>query len=124
MRHYPPRPRAPQGGARPMQRRPIIMKIALGFAALLAFGAPAVSAAPADKGSTERVSYTDPRGRDAPSTWIQLASPTPARHGREYIAVDARYAVLRIDATTGQPRVRSVRIRYTDGTERVVELDQ
>lgn len=69
--------------------------------------------------------------RDAPAAdddgWIELASPTPARHGRQYITVDGSagpLTQLRIDAHDGRPLVRSVRIRYTDGKQQVVRVNK
>jgi len=103
------------------------MKFALLSAVLVAGAARQVTAAPVDIESTERVSYSDKAKRTAPGAelaWKEIASPTPASHGREYIAVDARYTMLRLDATAGHPTVRSVRIRYKDGTERVVRIGQ
>lgn len=106
-----------------MHRASIIMKILLLSAALVAGAPTAVTAAPADNESTERVSYNGRDRRDA-SSWTELASPTPASHGREYIAVDGRYTLLRVDAVAGRPSVRAVRIRYKDGTERAVRIDR
>jgi hypothetical protein len=106
-----------------MHAASIIMKIALLSAGLVVVVATSVSAAPVDNESTERVSHNERHPRAA-SSWTELASPTPASHEREYIAVDGRYTMLRIDASAGRPVVRAVRIRYKDGTERVVRIDR
>ncbi len=48
---------------------------------LFAASASVVAAEPSKTESIPRVSYTD-KGADAASAgWIELASPTPARHG-------------------------------------------
>ena len=107
----------------------ITMKIRALSALLLAGTVSLVSAAPNDKETTERVSYTDKARPDTPTGdgWVELASPTPASHGREYIAVapDAGpFVRLRIEANAGRPIVRAVRIDYTDGTQRVMRIDK
>ena len=108
----------------------IAMKITALSALLLAATTSFVSAAPNTAETTGRVSYTEkgerakPAARDA---WIELASPTPASHGREYIAVDSdlgEIVRLRVDAHTGRPIVRTVRIDYADGKQRVVRIDK
>src|SRR5687768_4590051 len=88
----------------------------------LAIASSVVSAAPAKDETAERVSYTEQGAakEDSPDGWVELASPTPAKHGRTYITVDGRYLQLRIDAK--RPVVKSVRIVYTDGKQRVVKL--
>lgn len=90
-----------------------------------------VSAAPADKESTERVSYTDSKtsAKDSvrdDSGWIELASATPASHGKEYITVGAdagTFTRLRIDAASGRPIVRAVRIDYKNGQSKTMRID-
>ena len=101
------------------------MKIIAVFAALLGAAGP-LSAAPEDHEPTGRIRHTvgEPRpSRD--DAWIELASPTPASNGREFIEIDASYGPfvrLRLDATAGRPTVRSVRVEYTDGTHRVIDI--
>jgi hypothetical protein len=116
-----------------MQSRFIAMKITVLSAVLVAGAVSLVSAAPEKKESTERVSYTEKGKRDTPKAspdtegWIELATPTPASHGREFIFVDEAVAPieqLRITATANRPIVRSLRIEYRDGTQRVVRLDK
>lgn len=86
-----------------------------------------VSAGPDDKETTERVSYTEPtEPRAAPppvpdGEWVELASPTPAKHGKEFISVDPEggpYRQLRIDAASGKPIVQRVVVHYSDGIKR------
>jgi len=106
------------------------MKIITALSTLLLAGTMSLgSAAPAvDRETTARVSYTKAPARTSPDEpWIELASPTPASHGREFIQVDERsgpLARLRIDAHAGRPIVHTVRVVYTDGTQRLVRLDK
>lgn len=107
------------------------MKISLGFALLLVANASAVSAAPEKQENTERVSYSDQAGDPAAQLdddgWVELATPTPASHGREYVTVDAdagTFRQIKLTAASGRPFVEAVRIRFADGKQRVVQLDR
>ena len=89
----------------------------------LAIAASSVSAAPAKDETAERVSYTEKNGsQESADGWVEIASPTPAKHGRTYVTVDGRYAQLRIDAHKGRPVLKTVKIVYADGKQRVVKL--
>jgi hypothetical protein len=81
----------------------------------------AVAAAPGKDETAERVSYSDQKTAQK-SSWVELASPTPAKNEREYIQVDGRYTLLKIDAASGKPRVKSVRIVYDGGKEKLVPI--
>ncbi len=76
----------------------------------------------------ERVSYKGDKANAPPADgWIELATPTPARNGREFIPVSAdagTFTMIRIEASSGRPIVRSVRVDYADGAHRFVQLDQ
>ncbi|HEU0036506.1 MAG TPA: hypothetical protein VFQ53_38100 [Kofleriaceae bacterium] len=86
-----------------------------------------VAASPRDQETTERISYND-NGRRDPSDnpWIELASPTPASHGREFIDVSTSraYTRLRIDAAAGRPRVLAVRVQFADGKAKTFRVDK
>lgn len=97
------------------------------FMAALASLASVVSAGPDDKETTERVSYTEPEAEPRASPpvpdgeWVELASPTPAKHGKEFISVDpdgGPYRQLRVEAASGKPIVQRVVVHYTDGVKR------
>lgn len=89
----------------------------------VAIAVSVASAAPAKDETAERVSYSDKVSSDDSSTgWVELASPTPAKHGRTFIIVEGRYAQLRLDIHQGRPVVNSVKIVYADGKQRVVKL--
>jgi hypothetical protein len=89
-----------------------------------------VLAEPSDRESTERVSYDgrgQPRAAVDDDGWFELATPTPASHGREFIVIepDARpLARVRLTAVTGRPIVRAVRLELADGTSRTVRVDR
>jgi hypothetical protein len=99
---------------------------ALTFVFLVGAGA-LVSASPARYKTTERVSYnhdTSAHARLEPG-WIELASRTPASHGREFIVVDAdagSFTQLRFTAASGRPRVRAVQVDYQDGSRNTYEI--
>lgn len=98
-----------------------------------------VSAAPARDESTERISYSD-RGKPPPATpdpgrpgrpgwpgWIELASATPASHGKEFIMVGAgagTFTQLRLTAASGRPEIHSVRVDYQDGRHKVFPISR
>lgn len=88
-----------------------------------------VSAAPARKETTARISYSD-RGtpqRSAASEpgWIELASATPASHGKEFVMVGAdagTFTQLRLTAASGRPEIHAVRVDYQDGSHKVFQV--
>jgi hypothetical protein len=90
-----------------------------------------VSASPVREESTERVSYNARRTNavkpKAEPGWIELASETPASHGREFVEVSAdasAFTQLRLTAATGRPSIRAVRVDYQDGSRRTFEIDR
>lgn len=59
--------------------------------------------------------------------WIQLATPTPTRHGTEWIVLDSRTSelrTLRIEATSGVVHLRRVRVEFVDGKVATYHLGQ
>src|SRR3954470_15261394 len=78
-----------------------------------------------------RVSYADNKAspkEDAPrlpTDWVELATPTPASHGSEFVVVgkDAGdFSQLRITAAKGEVSVRKVRVDFADGKSRTFNL--
>ena len=60
-----------------------------------------------------------------PGDWVELADPTPAKHGTEFVVVGAQqgsFSQLRINAAKGATTVRSVRVMFSDGTEKTMKL--
>jgi hypothetical protein len=103
------------------------MKFSTGFAIILVGVAAVASAEPAREEVSGRVSYTEKRAPHSDSTWLQLATPTPAKHGTEFVAVgkDAgSFAQLRIDATAGKVALRRVRVVFEDGKQKIVDVDR
>jgi hypothetical protein len=78
--------------------------------------------------STARVRLDDKKTqfrRDG--DWIELASPTTVRHGKEYISLATDAGALdrlRIDAAAGRPIVLTVRINFKNGTSRIARIDR
>ncbi len=102
------------------------MKILAISGVMLAAAATLVSAAPAKEETGERVSYTESDKKPAADEgdWVELASPTPASHGREIITAEGRYTQLRIDAHKGRPIVKAVKIIYADGSTKTKKIDR
>jgi hypothetical protein len=113
----------PSGGT-PAATPILAMHIAALTSLVLAAMAPFVAAAPGRDETTRRISYNE-KLADAPPDepgWIELASATPAKHGREFIMVSSDagpFSQLRIKATTGRPAIRSLRVDYQDGSRKV-----
>lgn len=99
-------------------------------AIVLVAGASLAAAQPRHEENTGRVSYKEPRpAQNAPdnSGWVQLATPTPASHGTEFIVVGkeaGKFAQVRINASTGRVAVRKVKIYFEDGKQKVVQVDK
>lgn len=96
---------------------------------VLVTGASAiVAAAPDDRETTERVGIKDPPPAAPPADgWVELADPTPAKHGRVYITVGAgagTFSKLRIDVAKGRPTVQQVRVDFKAGGRRVVRVEK
>ena len=109
------------------------MKIPGVFAIVLVGGSTVAAAQPMPKEDTGRISYSEKkqaqRDRDAPrdGEWVQLATPTPASHGTEFVVVgkDAgEFSQLRIDPSAGRVIVRRVKIYYDDGKQKIVDVDK
>ncbi len=108
------------------------MKIPSGFAIVLVATAGVAAAQPKQEENNERVRYGDldrPKhdaARDE-GGWKQLATPTPVKHGTEFIEVggdQGNFDKLRVDAEKGRVVVRRVKIFFEDGKQQNVELDR
>jgi hypothetical protein len=115
-----------------MQHVPIAMKSSAVFTLILVSAVATASAQPEPAEPSGRVSYTDSAAAAKPAAAqqsageVQLADPTPANHGTEFIVVgkDAgSFSQLRLAATSGKVTVRRVRIFFADGTQRAVDVD-
>jgi len=102
------------------------MRIAAITSLLLAGTVAVVAAAPVRDETTRRFSYNAHKSADPSSDhepgWVELASATPVKHGREFIMVGADagpLSQLRITATSGRPAIRALRVDYLDGSRKV-----
>ncbi len=108
------------------------MRIPSGFAIVLVAATGVAAAQPKQEENNERVRYgdTDKPKHDAArddSGWKQLATPTPVKHGTEFIEVgkdQGNFDKLRVDADKGRVVVRRVKIFFEDGKQQVVEVDK
>jgi hypothetical protein len=60
----------------------------------------------------------------APTDWIEVATPTPARHGTEFIGVGAQagpLATLRITPSSGRVIIMKVKVVFEDGKPLVLK---
>lgn len=115
-----------------MQLRRFAMRSSTLFALIVVVLAGAASAQPKQEEISGRVRLAHERAEksDAPrssSQWVELASPTPAKHGTEFIVVGEHagpFSQLRIDPTKGRTNVRTVKVFFSDGTTKSVVLDR
>jgi len=87
------------------------------------------SAQPRQEETSGRISYKarTPQPPRRPSQWVQLATPTPAKHGTEFIVIgkDAGYfSQLRVGATRGTTRVRRVKVIFADGATKTLQVER
>ncbi len=117
----------------------IAMRYLAVFATVVGAAAHYASAQPKQEETTKqeentaRVRYgdegppkSDATGHEAGS-WLQLATPTPAKHGTEFVFVgkeQGAFDKLRLDADKGKVIVRRVRIYFDDGKQQVVDVDR
>lgn len=101
------------------------------FATIVLGAATAAPAEPKQEEISGRVSLKekpgDPSAIGEPAGWIELASPTPAKHGTEFVVVgeDAgSFARLRIDAAKGKTILRKVKVFFVDGKTKTVQVDR
>lgn len=106
------------------------MKIPGVFTIVLVAGAATASAQPVHHENAGRVSYKDdrPTQHTAPQDgWVQLATPTPASHGTEFIVVGAdqgQFAQVRVDASKGRIELRRVTVYFVDGHHKTIDVDR
>jgi hypothetical protein len=115
-----------------MQLRRFAMRLPTLFTVILVGAASTASAEPKQEEISGRVSLNEnsdatpelPRQR---GDWVEIASPTPAKHGTEFIIVgkDAgSFSKLRIDAAKGKTIVRKVKVFFLDGKAKTVQIDK
>ena len=99
------------------------------FTVVLVGAGTVASAQPRQEETSGRISYKQqtPAPPRRPAQWVQLATPTPARHGTEFIVIgkDAGYfSQLRVSAVQGSTVVRRVKVIFADGTTKTMEVDR
>jgi hypothetical protein len=96
---------------------------------MVALIAPAVATAqPKPEENNGRISYTADKMRTpVPRERVELASPTPASHGKEFLVVGPEIGKLRrieLEASSGKVDVRRITIAFDDGTTKQFKLDR
>jgi hypothetical protein len=77
-----------------------------------------------------RISENSDATTDAPrqpGEWVEIASPTPAKHGTEFVIVGKEagyFSKLRVDGAKGKTVVRKVKVFFLDGKAKTVQLDK
>jgi hypothetical protein len=121
-------------------RIPAFTTLLLGFTTSVVAAAPErnaappahASVAPTRHESTGRLRYADaaPRTATTPAPadgWVELASATPASHGREFIYLDddaGALTRLRLTAAAGRPAIHAVRVDYAHGGSKTFPVDR
>ena len=107
------------------------MKIPGVFAIVLVGASSIAAAQPKPKEDTGRISYSDKkqskRATPQDGDWVQLATPTPASHGTEFVVVGkeaGEFGRLRIAPSDGRVVVRRVKIYFDDGKQKTVDVDK
>ena len=107
------------------------MRLSALFTVMVVASASPASAQLKQEENSGRVRLDDDvRPHDAPrqpGDWVELASPTPAKHGTEFVLVgkDAgSFARLRVSAEKGRTIVRRVKVFFVDGETKTVNVDK
>jgi hypothetical protein len=114
-----------------MQQRRLAMRSSTLFALIVLGAATTASAEPKQEETSGRVRLEEPNPKAdeprQPSDWIEIASPTPAKHGTEFVIVGKEagtFAKLRIDPAKGKTIVRKVKVFFDDGKVKTVRVDK
>ena len=108
------------------------MKLSTGFAVLVLVTATTAQGQPKRDENTARLSYGGKHEVPADSPRregevVEIASATPASHGREYIDVgreQGQFSQLRVDGARGKVVVHKVRVDFADGKTRYFTVDR
>lgn len=97
------------------------------FTVVLAGAVGIASAQPRQEETSGRVGHSEDMPR-RPADWVELASPTPASHGTEFIVVGGAetgyFSHLRFDAIKGRTVLRKVKVFFSDGTIKTKRVDR
>ena len=108
------------------------MRLQVGFAAVVMLSSAVATAQPVPKHEHDnaRVGYGDDKpakAEPAPRDRVELASPTPTSHGKEFFVVGANlgpFTRIELEGVEGHIDVRRVTIAYDDGTQQQFSLDR
>jgi hypothetical protein len=113
-----------------MQLRRYAMRLPTLFTVIVVAAATSASAEPKQEETSGRVSLnekSDPKA-DAPrqpGDWVEIASPTPAKHGTEFVIVGKEagyFSKLRVEGAKGKTTVRKLKVIFADGSVKNVSL--
>jgi hypothetical protein len=115
-----------------MQLLRFAMKTSVLFALIVVGTATTAAAQTKTEETSGRVSLNDqqPPAKTAavrPGDWVELATETPAKHGKEFIVVgkDAgAFGKLRLEAAKGKVIVLRVKVYFDDGASKVYVVDK
>ena len=97
------------------------------FTVVLVGAGAIASAQPRQEETSGRVGHNEKEPR-RPAEWVELASPTPASHGTEFVVVGGEetgyFSQLRIDASKGRTIVRKVKVFFSDGMIKTKRIDR
>jgi hypothetical protein len=115
-----------------MQYRRFAMRLPTLFTVIIVATATAASAEPKQEEISGRVSLNEKSDKktDAPrqpGDWVEIASPTPAKHGTEFVIVGKEagsFSKLRVEGAKGKTIVRRVKVVFADGKTKSVQVDK
>lgn len=108
------------------------MKSSTVFALIVAGHVGTAYAQPKQEEISGRVSLDDDATGDSDalrssSEWVELATPTPAKHGTEYLVIGANagtFSQLRLEPASGRTDVVKVKVFFANGDTKTVRLDR
>ncbi len=108
------------------------MRLQVGFAAVVMLSSAVATGQPVPKHEHDnaRVGYTDKNKQSKsppPRDRVELASPTPTSHGKEFFVLGANlgpFTRIELEGVDGRIDVRRVTIAYDDGTTQQFSLDR
>jgi hypothetical protein len=108
------------------------MKLPTLFAMIIVATAATAAAEPKQEETSGRVSINEnsdekPDPPRQPGEWVEIASEMPAKHGTQFVIVGKEagsFSKLRVDGAKSKTIVRKVKVVFTDGKVKTVQLDK
>lgn len=103
------------------------------FAIVVLATATTAAAEPKPEETSARIRYGDDEGAHTTKPvaqtdgWLELATPTPAKHGTEFVVVgkdQGLFGKLRLDAAKGKVIVRRVKVYFDDGSHKTFTVER